>query len=139
ISIGGDILFRRDWKRLSEMKLFPGAFLALFPPLLWSIPLYLEFQTYGPYFFLWIQSFGRFYVKMYNQKFNPLFFYSNFSWAFGAFILPFAGFVFERVRFFLKEGQVKGVFKNILKNEYTNRDFVPGFWLFLFLFLISFS
>lgn len=102
ISIGGDILFRRDWKRLSEMKLFPGAFFAILPPLLWSIPLYLEFQTYGPYFFLWIQSFGRFYVKMYNQKFNPLFFYSNFSWAFGAFILPFAGFVFDRVRLFLK-------------------------------------
>ncbi|MDI7196499.1 ArnT family glycosyltransferase [Leptospira santarosai] len=139
ISIGGDILFRRDWKRLSEMKLFPGAFFAILPPLLWSIPLYLEFQTYGPYFFLWIQSFGRFYVKMYNQKFNPLFFYSNFSWAFGAFILPFAGFVFDRVRLFFKEGQTKGLFKNILKNEYRDRDFVPGFWLFLFLFLIGFS
>ncbi|EMM74377.1 dolichyl-phosphate-mannose-protein mannosyltransferase [Leptospira weilii str. 2006001855] len=139
ISIGGDILFRRDWKRLSEMKLFPGAFLAVFPPLLWSIPLYLEFQTYGPYFFWWIQSFGRFYVKMYNQKFNPLFFYSNFSWAFGAFILPFVGFVFERVRLFFKEAQVKGIFKNILKNEYRDRDFIPGFWLFLFLFLIGFS
>ncbi|EMY78297.1 dolichyl-phosphate-mannose-protein mannosyltransferase [Leptospira weilii serovar Ranarum str. ICFT] len=139
ISIGGDILFRRDWKRLSEMKLFPGVLLAIFPPLLWSIPLYLEFQTYGPYFFLWIQSFGRFYVKMYNQKFNPLFFYSNFSWAFGVLILPFAGFVFDRVRFFFKEGKAKDVFKNILKNEYKDLDFVPGFWLFLFLFLISFS
>ncbi|WP_061249693.1 ArnT family glycosyltransferase [Leptospira alstonii] len=139
LSIGGDILFRRDWKRLSEMKLFPGALLAIFPPILWSIPLYLEFQTYGPYFFLWIQSFGRFYVKMYNQKFNPLFFYSNFSWAFGVFILPFAGFVFDRLRVFLKEGKLKDVFKNILKNEYKDRDFVPGFWLFLFLFLISFS
>lgn len=139
LSIGGDILFRRDWKRLLEMKLFPGAFLAILPPILWSIPLYLEFQTYGPYFFLWIQSFGRFYVKMYNQKFNPLFFYSNFSWAFGIFILPFAGFVIDRVRKFFKEGKTKGVFQNILKNEYKNLDFVPGFWLFLFLFLISFS
>ncbi|TGK19675.1 ArnT family glycosyltransferase [Leptospira stimsonii] len=139
LSIGGDILFRRDWKRLLEMKLFPGAFLAILPPILWSIPLYLEFQTYGPYFFLWIQSFGRFYVKMYNQKFNPLFFYSNFSWAFGIFILPFAGFVIDRVRKFFKEGKTKGVFQNILKNEYKDLDFVPGFWLFLFLFLISFS
>ncbi|PJZ58419.1 ArnT family glycosyltransferase [Leptospira barantonii] len=139
LSIGGDILFRRDWKRLLEMKLFPGALLAILPPVLWSIPLYLEFQTYGPYFFLWIQSFGRFYVKMYNQKFNPLFFYSNFSWAFGVFILPFAGFVIDRVRLFFKEGKVKGLFKNILNNEYKNSDFVPGFWLFLFLFLISFS
>ncbi|MBM9577144.1 glycosyltransferase family 39 protein [Leptospira sp. 201903070] len=139
LSIGGDILFRRDWKRLLEMKLFPGAFLAILPPVLWSIPLYLEFQTYGPYFFLWIQSFGRFYVKMYNQKFNPLFFYSNFSWAFGIFILPFAGFVIDRVSKFFKEGKSKGVFQNILKNEYKNLDFVPGFWLFLFLFLISFS
>ncbi|RHX85929.1 ArnT family glycosyltransferase [Leptospira stimsonii] len=139
LSIGGDILFRRDWKRLLEMKLFPGAFLAILPPILWSIPLYLEFQTYGPYFFLWIQSFGRFYVKMYNQKFNPLFFYSNFSWAFGIFILPFAGFVIDRVRKFFKEGKTKGVFQNILKNQYKDLDFVPGFWLFLFLFLISFS
>ncbi|MCG6192620.1 glycosyltransferase family 39 protein [Leptospira sp. FAT2] len=139
LSIGGDILFRRDWKRLLEMKLFPGALLAILPPLLWSIPLYLEFQTYGPYFFLWIQSFGRFYVKMYNQKFNPLFFYSNFSWAFGVFILPFVGFVFDRVRRFFKDGAGKSVFQNILKNEYKNGDFVPGFWLFLFLFLISFS
>ncbi|PJZ43611.1 dolichyl-phosphate-mannose--protein mannosyltransferase [Leptospira kmetyi] len=139
LSIGGDILFRRDWKRLLEMKLFPGALLAILPPLLWSIPLYLEFQTYGPYFFLWIQSFGRFYVKMYNQKFNPLFFYSNFSWAFGVFILPFAGFVVDRVRIFFTEGKAKGLFKNILNNEYKNSDFVPGFWLFLFLFLISFS
>ncbi|TGK24156.1 glycosyltransferase family 39 protein [Leptospira yasudae] len=139
LSIGGDILFRRDWKRLLEMKLFPGALLAILPPLLWSIPLYLEFQTYGPYFFLWIQSFGRFYVKMYNQKFNPLFFYSNFSWAFGVFILPFVGFVFDRVRKFFKDGNGKTVFQNILKNEYKDGDFVPGFWLFLFLFLISFS
>ncbi|RHX80954.1 ArnT family glycosyltransferase [Leptospira yasudae] len=139
LSIGGDILFRRDWKRLLEMKLFPGALLAILPPLLWSIPLYLEFQTYGPYFFLWIQSFGRFYVKMYNQKFNPLFFYSNFSWAFGVFILPFVGFVFDRVRKFFKDGNGKTVFQNILKNEYKDGDFVLGFWLFLFLFLISFS
>ncbi|TGK31802.1 glycosyltransferase family 39 protein [Leptospira gomenensis] len=139
ISIGGDILFRRDWKRLFEMRLFPGALLALLPPLLWSIPLYFEFQTYGPYFFLWIQSFGRFYAKMYNQKFNPLFFYSNFSWAFGIFILPFFGFVAFRIREFMKRSGFKGLFQNILKNEYSSGDFVPGFWLFLFLFLISFS
>ncbi|QCO38304.1 ArnT family glycosyltransferase [Leptospira interrogans] len=139
ISIGGDILFRRDWRRLLEMKLFPGVLLAILPPLLWSIPLYLEFQTYGPYFFLWIQSFGRFYVKMYNQKFNPLFFYSNFSWAFGVFILPFFGFVFDRIVTFLKQNKGKEVFQNILKNKYFNLDFVIGFWLFLFLFLISFS
>lgn len=139
ISIGGDILFRRDWRRLAEMKLFPGALLALSPPVLWSVPLYFEFQTYGPYFFLWIQSFGRFYAKMYNQKFNPLFFYSNFSWAFGIFILPFFGFVVFRIREFLKRTGFKGSFQNILKNEYKDGDFVPGFWLFLFLFLISFS
>ncbi|XDD49393.1 ArnT family glycosyltransferase [Leptospira sp. WS92.C1] len=139
LSIGGDILFRRDWKRLLEMKLFPGTLLAILPPLLWSVPLYLEFQTYGPYFFLWIQSFGRFYVKMYNQSFNPFFFYSNFSWAFGIFILPFVGFVISRVRKFFKNGESKGLIQRIIKNEYKNVDFVPGFWLFLFLFLISFS
>ncbi|GBF38806.1 ArnT family glycosyltransferase [Leptospira johnsonii] len=138
IGIGGDILFRRDWKRLLGMKLFPGGILALLPPFLWSIPLYLEFNTYGPYFFLWVQSFGRFYIKMYDQKFNPLFFYSNFSWAFGIFILPFFVWIGSNFYGFLKE---KGgsLFSNIRKNEWKDQDFVPAFWLFLFLFLISFS
>lgn len=138
IGIGGDILFRRDWKRLLEMKLIPGGLLALLPPLLWSIPLYLEFNTYGPYFFLWVQSFGRFYIKMYDQKFDPFFFYSNFSWAFGVFILPFILYVVVSLRSFGKEGW-KGLFGSIRKNEWKEKDFVPFFWLFLFLFLISFS
>ncbi len=138
IGIGGDILFRRDWKRLLEMKLIPGGFLALLPPLLWSIPLYLEFNTYGPYFFLWVQSFGRFYIKMYDQKFDPLFFYSNFSWAFGVFILPFLLYTVVSLRKFSKE-KAKGLFSSIRNNEWKDKDFVPAFWLFLFLFLISFS
>lgn len=138
IGIGGDIFFRRDWKRLLEMKIFPGGILAILPPLLWSIPLYLEFNTYGPYFFLWVQSFGRFYIKMYDQKFDPLFFYSNFSWAFGVFILPFLVYIVSSVRNFGKESW-KGLFSSIRKNEWKEKDFVPGFWLFLFLFLISFS
>ncbi|TGL65774.1 ArnT family glycosyltransferase [Leptospira sarikeiensis] len=138
IGIGGDILFRRDWKRLLGMKIFPGGILAILPPLLWSIPLYSEFNTYGPYFFLWVQSFGRFYVKMYDQKFNPLFFYSNFSWAFGIFILPLLLFIGTSLSKFFKEKGF-GVFASIRKNEWKEKDFVPAFWLFLFLFLISFS
>ncbi|NCN08920.1 MAG: glycosyltransferase family 39 protein [Leptospira sp.] len=139
ISIGADILFRRDWKRLLEMKLFPGVFLSLLPPLLWCIPLFLEFQTYGPYFFLWIQSFGRFYLKRYNQSLNPMYFYSSFSWAFGIFILPFFYYIFGKIRNYNKEARITKLPKRILSNEYKDGDFVIGFWLFLFLFLISFS
>ncbi|TGJ98971.1 glycosyltransferase family 39 protein [Leptospira langatensis] len=138
IGIGGDILFRRDWKRLLGMKIFPGAVLALLPPFLWSIPLYLEFNTYGPYFFLWVQSFGRFYIKMYDQKFDPFFFYSNFSWAFGVFILPFLALVINQVYRFFQDKSIK-LIPGIRANEWKDKDFVPAFWLFLFLFLISFS
>lgn len=139
ISIGGDILFRRDWKRLLEMKLFPGVFLSLLPALLWCIPLYLEFKTYGPYFFLWIQSFGRFYLKRYNQSLNPFYFYSSFSWAYGIFILPFFYFAIAKLRSYNKQNGILKLPKKIINNEYKEGDFVLGFWLFLFLFLISFS
>ncbi|EQA38675.1 dolichyl-phosphate-mannose-protein mannosyltransferase [Leptospira inadai serovar Lyme str. 10] len=138
IGIGGDILFRRDWKRLLGMKLFPGVIIAALPPLLWSIPLYLEFNTYGPYFFLWVQSFGRFYVKMYDQKFNPGFFYANFGWAFGVFILPFLAYILGKaVPFLRRKGSL--LFSSIRGNLWREADFVPAFWLFVFLFLISFS
>jgi hypothetical protein len=139
ISIGMDILIRRDWKRLGELKLFPGVLLSILPPLLWSIPLYMEFQTYGPYFFLWVQSFGRFYLKRYNQSFNPMFFYSNFSWAFGIFILPFLYYIAIGIRKYFQSTKWNSLPKRIWKNEFKNKDFTIGFWLFLFLFLISFS
>ncbi|EPG76256.1 dolichyl-phosphate-mannose-protein mannosyltransferase [Leptospira fainei serovar Hurstbridge str. BUT 6] len=138
IGIGGDILFRRDWKRLSGMKLFPGVIIAALPPLLWSIPLYLEFNTYGPYFFLWVQSFGRFYVKMYDQKFNPGFFYANFAWAFGVFILPFLAYISGKAVPFLRQ-KGTALFSSVRSNVWKEADFVPAFWLFVFLFLISFS
>lgn len=138
IGIGGDILFRRDWKLLFSMKLFPGILVAILPPVLWSIPLYLEFNTYGPYFFLWIQSFGRFYVKMYDQKFNPGFFYANFAWSFGVFILPFLAYILGRAIPYLKE-KGRSLVPGIRENRWSNSDFVPAFWLFVFLFLISFS
>lgn len=143
ISIGGDILMRRDFQRLREMKLLAGIpLLALFPGI-WSYFLYQEYSSYGPVFFLWIQSFGRFYRKMYDQKLDPVFFYSNFAWAFGVFILPMAVFLWQRLR--IEKNQlhliesVKSFLRDIKENKFKDRDFVIPFWLFLFLFLISFS
>ncbi len=142
ISIGGDILFRRDWKRLGEMKIPVGVLIAAAPPLLWSYVLFLDFSWYGPHFFLVIQSFGRFYMTMYDQKFDPAFFISNFSWAFGTFLLPLAYVCLTRLRAFFRPG-IRGAFRDLLsgikENRFKEGDFVPAFWLFVTLFLISFS
>ncbi|EMG21329.1 hypothetical protein LEP1GSC150_1882 [Leptospira interrogans serovar Copenhageni str. LT2050] len=75
-----------------------------------------------------------FLCKDVQSEIQSVVFYSNFSWAFGVFILPFFGFVFDRIVTFLKQNKGKEVFQNILKNKYFNLDFVIGFWLFLFYF-----
>lgn len=143
ISIGGDILFRRDWKRLGEMKLFSGVILALIFPVAWGYLLFREFSFYGPHFFFWIQSFGRFYRQSYNQGFNPLYFPANFSWAFFVFIIPLFYFVITFVRKYFVQNGGTGSFRKLIDsiktNGYQKDDFVISFWLFLTLFLISFS
>jgi len=140
ISIGGDILFRRDWNRLKEIKLWIGIPIALVLPLFWSYLLLEEYSVYGPYFFFWQQSFGRFYDKMYNQKFDPFYFYKTLLWG----LFPISGFllylIYKNISLFFKTN--KPFFQTITnkwKNDWRERDFVIGFWIFLFIFLISFS
>ncbi len=139
LSIGGDILFRRDWKLLLSMKIFPGIFVLISLPAFWCILLYRDFNSYGPSFFLWIQSFGRFYKEMYNIKFDPFYFYKSFSWAFMSGVVPILLYiVFRAVRYYRSLGW-KEILRKIKNNEYFAVDFVVPFWVFLFLFLISFS
>ncbi|GBF49551.1 PMT family glycosyltransferase [Leptospira ryugenii] len=139
ISIGADILFRRDWKLLWSMKLIPGFFILASLPAFWCALLYKSFNSYGPVYFLWIQSFGRFYKEMYNIKFDPFYFYKNFLWAFFSGVLPLIIYILFRAIKYYKSIGAKEFFRKIKNNEYAHLDFVVPFWVFLFLFLISFS
>ncbi|HMV42240.1 MAG TPA: glycosyltransferase family 39 protein [Leptospiraceae bacterium] len=143
LAIGGDILVRRDWKLLLRMKVLSGILIVASLPAFWSYLLYQDFSSHGPVFFLWIQSFGRFYRQMYNQKFDPLYFVTNYSWAFAGFILP----IFYTMFLFFKnikqnKSDVK-LFRRILNSIEENKEkesyYVIYIWLFVFLFLISFS
>lgn len=151
ISIGFDLLIRRDWKGILSMKIPAGIFITAALPLFWSLILFQEFSWYGPNFFIIIQSFGRFYSYLYNQKFDPLFFVKNFAWAFGLFIAPLAVHVFLRLhhafRCSASEDSSTVLWKRIWRSfskyvrseEFQRGDFVIPLWLFLVLFLISFS
>ena len=142
ISIGGDILFRRDWKRIIDMKIIPGIFISSVLPLFWSYILYKDFGDFGPYFYLYQQSFGRFYMKRYNQGWNPLYFSLTFSWMFLPFIILLVHYVVSIIRFnkseFLLDNLNRKYALKIFENAKSG-DYVIEFWLFLYLFLISFS
>ncbi|MCX8000036.1 MAG: glycosyltransferase family 39 protein, partial [Leptospiraceae bacterium] len=139
LSIGGDIFLRRDWERLKDLKLGLGIPIACFLPLVWSYLLLEEYSWYGPYFFLWQQSFGRFYDKIYNQAFNPPYFYATFFWG----IFPLSGFllyiIYKYIKNFFQKKEKFYEKINIFFKEASDKDFVILFWVFLFLFFISFS
>lgn len=139
ISIGLDILFRRDWALLFRMRIPTGFFVMLFFPALWSYFLYRDYSSYGPSFFLWIQSFGRFYKDLYDVKYDPLFFYKNFAWAFLHFFLPLAISSLFLAWSYWKRISFREIIRKIKENDYKDQNFTFAFWLFLFLFLISFS
>ncbi|WP_411822246.1 ArnT family glycosyltransferase [Leptospira sp. 'Mane'] len=139
LSIGGDILFRRDWKLLWAMRPVTGILVLASLPLFWCFHLYREYNSYGPTFFLWIQSFGRFYKDMYDVKFDPFYFYKSFAWAFFSGVIPLFLYVVFRSYKYIKSTGWKEILRKIKDNEYKEEDFVIPFWLFLFLFLISFS
>lgn len=139
LSIGGDILFRRDWKLLLSMRVPTGILVLASLPAFWCVLLYKSFNSYGPSFFLWIQSFGRFYKEMYDVKFDPFYFYKSFSWAFFSGVVPMIIYIAFRTYNYIKSLGWKEILRKIRSNEYKNIDFVIPFWVFLFLFLISFS
>lgn len=150
ISIGGDLLMRRDWELLKKMRPIHGIFLVIFFPALWSYFLYQEFSSYGPTFFLWIQSFGRFYKDLYNTGLNPLYFYMTFLWSSGiiGLVCIIIGIYYVHQFFINKKYRLTNF--NLIPKKTTileiwkslkdpNKNFVFLFWLFLYLFLISFS
>jgi 4-amino-4-deoxy-L-arabinose transferase-like glycosyltransferase len=142
ISIGGDILFRRDWKRMMEMKILPGILITSILPLFWSYILYQDFGDFGPYFYLYQQSFGRFYMKRYNQGWNPLYFSLTFSWMFLPFMILLVHYVVSIIRFNKSELRLVNLNQKYASKIFENAksgDYVIEFWLFLYLFLISFS
>lgn len=139
LSIGGDILFRRDWKLLLSMRVPTGLLVLASLPAFWCVLLYKSFNSYGPSFFLWIQSFGRFYKEMYDVKFDPFYFYKSFSWAFFSGVVPMIIYIAFRTYNYIKSLGWKEILRKIRANEYKDIDFVIPFWVFLFLFLISFS
>lgn len=143
ISIGGDILIRRDWTLLKNMRLIVGVPLLLLFPAIWSYILFQDFSWYGPHFFLWIQSFGRFYRKMYDQKVDPFYFILNFAWAFSTFLIPLIIYLVSVLKNEIKKNGFRNQFKMLMEkiklNQFESQYFVIPFWFFLFLGLISFS
>lgn len=143
ISIGGDILIRRDWTLLKNIRLIVGVPLLLLFPAIWSYILFQDFSWYGPHFFLWIQSFGRFYRKMYDQKVDPFYFILNFAWAFSTFLIPLIIYLVSVLKNEIKKNGFRNQFKMLMEkiklNQFEAQYFVIPFWFFLFLGLISFS
>ncbi|MBK8398254.1 MAG: glycosyltransferase family 39 protein [Leptospiraceae bacterium] len=143
ISIGGDILIRRDWTLLKNMRLIVGIPLLLLFPAIWSYILFQDFSWYGPHFFLWIQSFGRFYRKMYDQKVDPFYFILNFAWAFSTFLIPLIFYLVSVLKNEIEKNGFRNQFKMLMEkiklNQFEAQYFVIPFWFFLFLGLISFS
>lgn len=142
ISIGGDIILRRDWSRIKQLKIFSGIPILLILPLGWSYFLYEDFQEFGPYFFLYLQSFGRFYMKIYDQGWNPSYFILTFLWMFLPFTPLFLYVVYSKIKEILQNKVIYNYIKNFdLHGDkaLSNSDYVIELWLFLYLILISFS
>lgn len=143
LAIGGDILLRRDWGLLKSMRIFPGVLVAAFLPLLWGYFLFREFSWYGPNYYFWIQSFGKFTGEgKHTGKLNPLFFISNFSWEFLPFTLMFFYLVGVKIRHWRQTAPSgwKAALRHLQDSHKQERGFfVLAIWFFVFLFLISFS
>lgn len=140
IAIGGDILLRWDWKLLWRMHPFRGFLLFSIFPVFWSYLLFLEFDAFGPYFFLYLQSFGRLYMKLYDNGWNPGYFPATFLWMFATFSFFFLYYLYRILRFqYSKLFQEKFSYTKLHSLIKRKNDYTIEAWIFLFLFLISFS
>lgn len=138
ISIGGSIFLTRNWELLKKLHLFLGVIIVVIPVLFWSYILYLDFGFFGPYFFLYLQSFGRFFHKIYDTGFNPFYFYFTALY----FILPFSIAFLIALRLEWNLVLKQNTFKEKIKFLYDliyKKDIALYLWGFLILFLLSFS
>lgn len=137
IAIGGDMLLRRNFKLLQKMKIISGIFIVSVMVGFWVVVLYQDFGIYGPYFFLFLQSFGRFLSKFYDTGWDPFYFYFTFLFA----ILPFGFFFLYTILKKLKELYEKYKTTPLRSwwEEVFSRDRTLWLWVFLTLFFLSFS
>ncbi len=138
ISMGGSILITKNWELLKKLHIFRGILIIAIPVLFWSYILYLDFGIFGPYFFIYLQSFGRFFHKIYDTGFNPFYFYFTFLYCILPFSIPFL--ISLRWKWNQILGQkplnekIKAIYELINK-----KDISLYLWSFLVLFLLSFS
>jgi hypothetical protein len=90
---------------------------------------------------------------MYNQKSDPGFFYSNYLWGLFTFSFLLIYSAYGQFKNFIKtewvsETQLKSdsklntfisILKDFIKRNRIEKDYVIEFWVFLYMFLISFS
>lgn len=139
ISIGGNIILTRNWELLRKLKILYGIIIVLIPILLWSYFLYLDFGIYGPYFFLYLQSFGRFFSKIYDTGLNPFYFYFTFTFLILPYIAPFIiSLILGWKELFKDQKTLKEKIIYLYKFIYK-KDITLFLWVFLILFLLSFS
>ncbi|MDW7976643.1 MAG: glycosyltransferase family 39 protein [Leptospiraceae bacterium] len=142
LSIFGNHLLKKDFETLKKIKLFSGFLIVFLIVGFWSFLLYLDFGIYGPYFFLYLQSFGRITSKFYDTGWDPFYFYYTFLFSILPFGLFFVLITFQKLKEIYKNFQISYL-ENKRFNEFYDflfqKDRVLYLWCFLILFLLSFS
>ncbi len=126
IAIGGKILITKDWTLLKKMRIGVGIIIVGIPVGLWCYFLYRDFGLFGPYFFLFLQSFGRFFSKIYDTGWDPFYFYNTFLFSILHISIPFVLVLFRRL-------------KNLSFKDIDKKNLELYLWVFLVLVLLSFS
>ncbi|GIX42516.1 MAG: dolichyl-phosphate-mannose--protein mannosyltransferase [Leptospiraceae bacterium] len=142
LAIGGNIIITRNFDILKRMHLLYGIIIISIPILFWSYLLYKDFGIFGPYFFLYLQSFGRFFSKIYDTGWNPFYFYYTFIYSILPFSLPFIIILFYKLKEIKKQYSNAENIKTKIINIYNDlykKDVVLYLWVFFILILLSFS
>jgi hypothetical protein len=126
ITIGGKILLTKDWDLLKKLRIGVGIVIVGIPVGLWCYFLYSDFGIFGPYFFLYLQSFGRFFSKIYDTGWDPFYFYNTFLFSILHVSIPFVIVLFRRL-------------KNLSLKNIDKKNLELYLWVFLVLILLSFS